>query len=73
MGFRHVQVYIRCFISGLIKKLEASLWKIVLSEFFSAPRGQPQRTALLNLATDVSIPLNIFLRPSPFLSGVTEK
>lgn len=73
MGFRHVQVYVRCFISGLIKKLEASLWKIVLSEFFSAPRGQPQMTTLLNLATDVSIPLNIFLRPSPFLSGVTEK
>lgn len=73
MGFRHVQVYVRCFISGLIKKLEASLWKIVLSEFFSAPRGQPQMTALLNLATDVSIPLNILLRPSPFLSGVTEK
>lgn len=26
-------------------------------------------TTLLNLATDVSIPRNIFLRPSPFLSG----
>lgn len=73
MGFRHVQAYVRCFTSGLIKKLEASLLKIVLSEFFSAPRGQPQMTALLHLATDVSLPLNIFLRPSPFLSGVTEK
>lgn len=65
--------YVRCFISGLTKKLEAFLLKIVFSEFVSAPRGQPQMTTLLNLAIDVSIPLNIFLRPPPFLSEVTEK
>lgn len=36
MGFGHAQVYI---ISGLTKKLEASLLKIVLSAFFSQPQG----------------------------------
>lgn len=41
-SFRHVRTLVRCFISGLTTKLEASVWKMVLGEFFlSASQPAP--------------------------------
>lgn len=37
MSFRNVRASVIYFISGLTRKLEASVWKMVLGEFFLSP------------------------------------